>query len=302
MEYEKVANSDGWVALWALVEKGGVSQAAQALHIGQPAVTKRLRALEQHYGVALMERVGGRLRLTPAGQKVYQFSVQLLDRHYVLREELRTLAAGRNSLQLDATMAIGEYLLPDLLLQFNECYAEFKINSQIRYNREVQRRLASGVIDLGLLESAPDHPDVMVQKWLDDELWLVCGASHSKADIEFMPIEELSNLVYVVREKRAAVRETLDNALADIGIHKLRVALEVSSIEAILAILGKGLYVSFMPRFTVEERVRQGVLHHIKVKGFRIKRTLWIARHRAKLNHPVAEAFINMLRSEQIAK
>ena len=148
------------------------------------------------------------------------------------------------------------------------------------------------------MENAPDHPDILVQKWMNDELWLVCGASHPLAGTGFLPVEELTRLNYVLREKTSAVRESLQEALESIGIEQLDIAFEVGSTDAIIDILGRGRHVSFMPRFAVFDDVEKGRLFHLKVKGFTIRRTLWIARHRSNLDHPVAEAFISLLREK----
>lgn len=298
MEYKFLPETAGLAALRAVVEKGGVIEAARLLRIGQPAVTKRLKALEACYGVPLMERVGGRLRLTPSGERVYLLAVQMLDRHLALREDLQNVASGRTTLRLEVTLAIGEHLLPSLLLQFAERFPDYRVNSRVGYGRRIQTRLASGVTDLALLESAPDHPDILVQKWMEDELWLVCGPQHPLARTELVPVEQLPQLIYVLRERRSAIRETLDEALRRIGIERLNVAMEVGSTDAIVEILSRGRHVSFLPRFAVAERVEQGRLARLKVTGFRIMRVLWIARHRANLDHPVAEAFIALLREK----
>lgn len=298
MEYKSLPELDGWAALRAVVEKGGVIEAARVLRIGQPAVTKRLKTLEACYGVRLMERVGGRLRLTPAGEKVYLLAVQTLDRHFALREDLQSVASGQTTLRLEVTFAIGEHLLPSLLLQFSERFPDYRVNSRMGYGRRIQTRLASGVTDLALLESAPDHPDILVQKWMEDELWLVCGPQHPLAGTELLPVEQVPQLNYVLRERRSAIRDTLDEALRRIGIERVNVAMEVGSTDAIVEILSRGRHVSFLPRFAVIERVAQGRLARLKVTGFRIMRVLWIARHRANLDHPVAEAFIALLREK----
>ena len=86
--------------------------------------------------------------------------------------------------------------------------------------------------------------------------------------------------------------------MKSIGIDKLNTAMEVGSSEAIIDILNRGKHLSFLPRFAIYERVTEGSLFHIKVTGFRILRTLWIARNRAALDHPVAEAFINLIRDK----
>jgi DNA-binding transcriptional LysR family regulator len=281
-----------------VVEQGGVTEAARHLRIGQPAVSKRLRALDAYYGMRLMERVGGRLRLTQAGEKVYVLAVQTLDRSRALNDELANLAAGQTSMRLEVTSTIGEHLLPDLLLRFSERYPSFKVDSRMTYSRQIQTDLATGLADLALLEIAPDHPDVLVQKWMDDELWLVCGAEHPMAGTELLPVERLKDLSYVLREQRSSTRQTLNEALSGIGVEGLQVPLEVGSTDTIIEILARGRHVSFMPRFAVRDRVRRGLLWHIKVTGFRIPRTLWIARHRSKLDHPVVEAFIATVRGE----
>lgn len=295
----KLPDLNGWATLRAVVERGGVTEAAHVLHVGQPAVTKRLKALESYYGVPLMERVAGRLRLTAAGEKVYVLAVQTLDRLRVVNEEIAQLVAGRTSMRLEVTSAIGEHLLPDLLLHFNEQYPNFKVETRMAYSRQIQTDLATGLADLALLETAPDHPDILVQKWMDDELWLVCGANHAMAQTEFVPVEALADLIYVLRENRSSTRMTLDEALRGIGITALNVSLEVGSTDTIIEILARGRYVSFLPRFAVQDRVSRGLLHHIKVTGFRIPRILWIARHRSKLDHPVVESFIHTVREAE---
>jgi DNA-binding transcriptional LysR family regulator len=295
MEYKSLPDINGWATLRAVVEKGGVAAAASAMNVGQPAITKRLRALDTTYGTPLMERIGGRLRLTPAGEKVYLLAVQTLDRQQILRDELAVLAHGQKFMRLEATLSIGEHLLPGLLLQFAEQYADFKVQSRMTYGRRIEAHLATDQTDLALMESAPDHPDILVQKWMDDELWLVCGPDHRLAGTELLPVEELEKLNYVLREKNSTTRNDLDKALTNIGITQINVPLEVGSNDTIVEMLEHNRYVSFLPKFAVEEKVLDGDLFRIKVKGFRIMRTLWIARHRNKLDHPVVESFIKML-------
>lgn len=296
MEYRNLPDLSGLATLKAVVEMGGVAEAGRALHIGQPAVTKRLRALDNCYGVDLMQRKGRRLELTPAGEKVYAYARLALDHQTSLLDDLASLQEGRNTLRLDVTSAIGEHILPDLLLRFADTYPEYRIMSRMGYTRRIQTRLATGLSDLALLEQAPDHPDVLVQKWLDDEVVLVCGPSHPLRDSDLIPMAELGQLSYVLRERRSSMRATLDNALHDIGIEQLPIVMEVGSTDTIVEMLQRGKHVSFLPRFVVEEMLRDGNLYHIKIQGLRINRTLWIARTRSNLDNAVAEAFIQLLR------
>jgi DNA-binding transcriptional LysR family regulator len=298
MEYKILPDLKGVATLRAVVELGGVEQAGRALHIGQPAVTKRLRALDACYGMPLMQREGRRLELTPAGERVYAYSRLVLDHQTILLEDLESLRAGQNRLRLEVTFAIGEHLLPQLLLDFSEANPDYRIESRMGYTRRIQTHLATGLTDLALLEQAPDHPDIVVQKWLDDEIVLVCGPSHPLWESDLIPLGELQKLNYVLRESQSSMRIILDKALQDVGIYHIPINMEVGSTDTIVEMLEHGRHVSFLPRFAVAEGLAEGSLYHIKVEGLRIKRTLWIARTRTNLDNEVAEAFIAKLRGE----
>ncbi len=297
MEYSKLPDLSSLATLKAIVEKGGVAGAAKILNIGQPAVTKRLRSLEQCYGITLMQRVSGRLNLTEAGKRVYQTASIMLERNLALQDELKSLAEGGHILRLGVTFAIGEHLLPDLLFQFNEDHPEFRIDSRLAYSRNISCYLATGQVDMALLESSAEHPDILVQKWQDDKLWLVCGPNHPSANLKSITTEEMSQLRFVLREPKSSIRTALDRSLAEMEVAPLKIAFEVGSSEGIIDVLERNQHVSFMPRFSVIERVEEGELCHIDVKGLNITRTLWIARNSAALGHSVAEAFIKLIQA-----
>jgi DNA-binding transcriptional LysR family regulator len=298
MEYRYLPDLKGLATLRAVVELGGVEEAGRALHVGQPAVTKRLRALDACYGMRLMQREGRRLELTPAGERIYSYARLVLDHQTSLLDDLESLRAGQNRLRLEVSFSIGEHLLPNLLLGFADAYPEYRIESRMGYSRRIQTHLATGLADLALLEHAPDHPDILVQKWLEDELVLVCGPTHPLWGSDLIPITELPQIHYVLREPQSSMRIILDKALHDIGIFQLPIAMEVGSTDTIVEMLERGKHVSFLPRFAVAENLAEGDLYRIKIQGLRIKRTLWIGRTRSNLNNAVAEAFIELLREK----
>lgn len=296
MEYNNLPDLKALAALREIVERGGVAEAGRALNIGQPAVTKRLRALERCFSIELMVREAGRLRLTSAGERVYAFARLVMDHQVELIGDLNQLRAGRDRLRLAVTQSIGEHLLPELLLAFADRYPDYRIDSRVGYSRSIHTRLATGLADLALTEIQPDHPDVLVQKWLDDELVLVCSPAHVLGRREMLALSELPAMTYVLRERESSMRITLDRTLADIGIDELPIAMEVGSTDTIVEILERGRHLSFLPKFAVAAAIDAGELHRILIEGLRIRRTLWIARTRAYLDNPVAEAFIKLIR------
>ena len=298
MEYKSLPDLKALATLREIVERGGVAEAGRALAIGQPAVTKRLRALERCFDIELMVREAGRLRLTTAGERVYSFARLVLEHQIELLGDLNQLRAGRDRLRLAVTQSIGEHLLPDLLLAFADAHPGFRIDTRVGYSRSIHRRLATGLADLALTEIRPDHPDVLVQKWLDDELILVCSPRHPVGQRALLTPAELPRLTYVLRERESSMRITLDRAIADVGIAPLPVTMEVGSTDTIVEMLDRGRHVSFLPRFAVAGAIASGDLHAVRVDGLRIRRTLWIARTRASFDNPVAEAFIRLIREQ----
>lgn len=297
MEYITLPDLKGLAALRAVVELGGVDLAGKSLHIGQPAVTKRLRSLDECYGIPLMQRKGRKLELTTAGEKVYAYARLALDLQSTLIEDLSSLRQGKNQLRLEVTFAIGEKLLPDLLWNFSEKYPEYRLHSRMGYSRRIQTRLATGLSDLALIEQAPDHPEILVQKWFEDELILVCSPNHALSQHSDIAVMELTRQKFVLRETQSSMRLILDQRLKDVGIIKLPISLEVGSTDTIVEMLSRGQHMSFLPKFAVKDALKNNLLRHIKVNQLKIKVTLWIARNRSSINNPVAEAFIKSLRT-----
>jgi DNA-binding transcriptional LysR family regulator len=265
-------------------------------YVKRPAGTGRLRALDNCYGVSLMQRKGRRLELTPAGEKVYAYARLTLDHQTSSLHDLASLRTGQNRLRLEVTSAIGEHMLPDLLLNFADTYPEYQVDSRMGYTRRIQTRLATGLSDMALPELAPDHPDILVQKWLDDEVVLVCGPTHPLRGIDLIPVTKLNQLSYILRERSSSMRITLEKALNDIGIDQVPIAMEVGSMDTIVEMLQRGKHVSFLPRLVVEEALNKGSLYHIRIQGLCINRTLRIARTHSNLNNALCEAFIQILR------
>ncbi len=295
MEYKILPDLKGLAALRAVVELGGVNQAAIALNIGQPAITKRLRALEECYQTAIMLREGRKLSLTEAGKRIYTYASLTLDHQNSLIHELDNLKRGENLLRLEVTTAIGENLLPELLIEFNDNFPHYRIQSRMGYSRDIQPRLATGLTDMALLELAPKHPDIEVKKWRNDELLLVCSPKHPISENNNISLNQLSSLNYVLREPESSIRIILDRQLRKVGIFHLPTSFEVGSNDTIIEILGRARHLSFLPHFAVKDALNNNTLKHIKVNNLDIKVTLWIARNKANINHSIAQAFFDQL-------
>src|SRR5262249_39405376 len=100
-------------------ELSNFTAAARTLRLTQASVSQRVQALEKTLGTPLFWRKGGRVLLTEAGQRLYDYAQRILDLHKQARVEGtgQDLPTG-GELALAASSIPGEYLLPALLAQF----------------------------------------------------------------------------------------------------------------------------------------------------------------------------------------
>src|SRR5579885_2164352 len=102
-------------------ELSSFTGAAKALRLTQASVSQRVQALERTLGTPLFKRQGGRVLLTEAGQKLYEYAQRILDLHRQARREITGREAPPGGeLSLAASSIPGEHLLPSLLSLFGK--------------------------------------------------------------------------------------------------------------------------------------------------------------------------------------
>ncbi|MBI2016209.1 MAG: LysR family transcriptional regulator, partial [Candidatus Rokubacteria bacterium] len=160
-------------AFLAVLTFGGFRRAADALRVTQPAVSARIRALEDSLGVRLFER--GRHGLAPsaAGRALRPHAETLLQSVARARQavhDLRPSAGG--ALQIAAVLSICTYLLPDVLKRFQAAHPKVMITVRSGHSKEVLEMVLRGEAEIGLARSL-HHPEVETLSLRDDPLILV---------------------------------------------------------------------------------------------------------------------------------
>src|SRR5690606_2595742 len=139
-------------AFCAVMEKGSISEAARALNISQPAVTKSIHFLESAFQIELFKRTGGRIypsieaqKLYPAVKRVFE-DLRAVDR---LADELRRGEAGQ--LRIAASFTLAAAFVPEAIRAFHESRALVDIRFMALPPRQVIELVAAHEIDLGVL-------------------------------------------------------------------------------------------------------------------------------------------------------
>ncbi|MDH7479156.1 MAG: LysR family transcriptional regulator, partial [Syntrophomonadaceae bacterium] len=141
-----------------VVEKRSLSAAARDLFLSQPAVSKHVQALEDLYGVQLLERVGYRIRPTETGEVLYRYAREVLRVLEELDDALTRTATGvRGRLAIGASTVPGNYILPSIIGRFKRVYPMVQITLEIGDSEKMTNQLLEQRFDLVVVGAPVRH-------------------------------------------------------------------------------------------------------------------------------------------------
>ncbi len=246
-------------AFLAIGTFGGFRRAAEALRVTQPAVSARIKALEESLGVPLFERGRGGLALSAAGRALRPHAEQLLHAVALARQavhDLRPQSAG--ALQIAAALSICTYLLPDVLKRFQAAYPSVMITVRSGHSKEVLEMVLRGEAEIGLARSL-HHPGVETVSLRDDPLILVGRARDWPTSARRVRLEAVADRPLVFFD-RGSSDWTLSHGLFRRAGLVPNVVMEVETIETAKRMVERGVGIAFLPHLAVAREIRRRTL------------------------------------------
>lgn len=278
-----------------VAQEGGFTRAAQSLRLSQPAVSKAVRELERQTGVPLLERAGRATRLTAAGEALFVRARELFAVEQSAEEELRALRGlDGGVLRVGASTTVATYLLFPYLARFRATNPRVELRVASANTRAIARALIERRLDVALVEGPVSHPQIAVVPWREDELVLIVPPTHRLASKRSIPLRELSDEPFIVREPGSGTRKVAERALAAHGVTP-KVTLQLGSTEAIKQAVAAGLGLAFVSRFAVEDQVKLGRITAVGIREAALGRMLTELRLRGRAIGPGAAAFRRLL-------
>jgi len=276
---------------------GGFRRAAEALRITQPAVSARIRALEDSLGVRLFERGQHGFAPSAAGRALRPFAEQLLQAVALARQavhDLRPRAGG--ALQIAAVLSICTYLLPDVLKRFQDAHPRTLITVRSGHSKEVLEMILRGEAEVGLARSL-NHPEVETLSLRDDPLILVARPASWPAGQRRARLAEVADRPLVFFD-RGSSDWTLTHGLFRRAGLVPNVALEVETIETAKKMVERGVGFAFLPHLAVGRELRRRSLVAIDIVDAEpISRSLDVIHPRPRPLSSAARALLHALRS-----
>ena len=283
--------------LTAVIERDGFTRAAEALGLSQPAISHQLKALAEAIGTPVVEVIGRRVRLTQAGDLLYEHAKRILAEFEAAGsalDDLRGLHRGRLSVAGDTT--VGIYVLPDLLGAFRQAHPSVEVRLAVDNRQGVYRRLVAGEVDFVVSGRRWVDPSIalLVRPFLANELIAVTAVGHALAGRQHVTLAELAAEPFIVREPGSGTRETAEEALRAAGL-SIRPVMELASNGAIKRAVAQDLGVSILSRYATALELQIGHLAEISVEGFPLRRQWHLVYARDKRLGPVDEAFLRFV-------
>jgi molybdate transport repressor ModE-like protein len=277
--------------LKAISETGSFSKAARKLFLSQPAVSQRIRALEDTLGVELFDRDSGGTFLspTPAGEEVIKFAQSTLEGYEALVRRLNEAAMREAVVTVGAVgFYVGTHILPRVLPFIHAAHPGINLRMVNLPAERLCEAALSGAVDLALMGQARVQPGLEWRPLWEDEIIMVAHPSRAN---------ELGRRPKAVPLILSGVSDQVAFAqrwCVDLGIPAQTVVESTSSDtlrNAALANLGYAL----LPELVVREELASGALIQIAVPGLPLRRTVVVAYTPERGASPVVAKFLDAL-------
>ncbi len=282
-----------------VVESGSFSNAGKAVHLSQPTVSSHIKDLETHFGCRLIDRLSREAVPTKAGELLYDYARRLI----ALRDETETAMAEfqgqiKGHLVVGGSTIPGVYILPRIVGAFVKAYPDVTLSLRIGDTESVIRDTVSGEVELGIVGATSKDRNIIQEKLVEDEMYVVVPSGHSWAGKKQVDLDMLLQEPFIIREPGSGTRRSIRENLMrlDHELDDLNIVAEMGNTAAVIQGIKNHVGISILSRVAVAEDIENGRLHAMTIRGLRLKRNFYLTTHRNRTGSPLSTAFIRFLK------
>ena len=280
-------------AFKAVIEHGTVSRAAQALFVSQPAVSKLLTHLEEETGLALFERVRGKLAPTGYGVRLYEEVDRIFSGLQQVEQAVESIRRDeQRHLRIGVQPALSVSFIRRVTMGFLETHKDVRLTIETRSSRFVAEWLMTRKIDVGLIGSQVDSPFVDREVLFRSPLVCAFHPNHPLANKRVIRPRDLDGVPYIGFGTTTQTHELVAGAFKDAGAH-LNVVLETSTAPTVCEFVAAGLGVSLIHPLFAAGMHKRMVLRRFEPE---LILNFYICRNQASRNPSLTDAFIDQAR------
>lgn len=281
-------------AFVAVARLSSFAHSARALNLSQPALSRRIRKLEESLGAPLLERTTRRVTLTMVGRSFLPKVQRLIDEFETSLLAIGDLAARSSGLVSVATVPTAmSHFLPIAISRFAQAYPRSRVRILDIGANEGLEAVVRGEVDFGINFIGDSHADIEFRRLIEDPFVVTCRHDHPLASRQRVTWADLALHRLITVRQGSGNRALIDSALARHGI-PLSWSYEVAHLTGALGLVEAGLGLAVLPRLATPAGGHP-VICTIPLVDPEIHRTIGILRRHGATHSPHATQFLRML-------
>ena len=278
-----------------VVETKGFTRAASALSYAQSSVTAQIQALEEELGVKLFDRLGKRVILTAAGERLLPYATQMLELQETILHTFVSDTIPSGTLSIGAPESLAAFRLPAIIRAYTHMYPDVKITLRPGVCWELRNLARSGELDIVfLLEPEVREPDLHIEILIHEPMAVIAPPDHSLAALPSVQTTDFHRYTFLHTEPGCSYRTLFEQHLRNYGIVP-DASLEFWSIEAIKNCVLSGLGLAFLPLITVQQEIKDQRLVSLMWDDTDCRVATQMAYHKNKWLSPALQEFIQVV-------
>ena len=277
----------------AVTAAGSLTGAGAVLNLTQSALSHQLRDIEGRLGTPLFLRVGKRMMLTPAGERLLRSADEVLDAIERTEDSIRLLSGtDRGLLRLSTECYTCYHWLPPLLKRYRRSHPNVDVRIDADSTSDPVSHLVAGRLDVAIVSDPVRDRRVTLRPIFDDEMVIVVDPRHPLAGKPYLTAADLATdtlLMYSPKEDSTIYKLLAAAGAVPANTHVIQLT------EAIVEMVKAGLGFAFLARWAVEPQLRTGTLRAVPYTRRGYRRTWGAATLKDMARVPYVREFIELL-------
>lgn len=281
-----------------IINEGGFSKAAEKLNYTQSTITFQIDQLEHELSTSLFEKIGRKMVLTKAGERLVPYVDEVLQSVDKLRFFEDDLSECQGDLHIGIAETLLCYRFSPILKEFHRLAPKARLFLRSMNCYEIRNELLNGTLDLGVFyEDVGGFGSNLTTYPLGSyPMTLVASPETKKLYPDFITPDRAIPIPFIINEPNCIFREIFEQYLREKSII-LDHTIELWSVPTIKNLVKSDVGVSFLPSFTVRKELETGELEEISTALTYKTITAACAHHKNKWISPLMQLFIDLCKN-----
>src|SRR6266702_3889168 len=252
----------------SIARLGGLTRAAGQLHRSQPAITRRIKLLEDQLGVPLLERGRGGTMLTEAGRTFLPYAETVLAALKDGAQAVQALQGGdHGAVSLAIVGTLAGTTIVEQLRRFSARHGNARLELRTANSFEVSDMVRRGEVSLGLRYFGDRSPELISQKISEERIVVVCSAQHKCAGKRLRDPRRLRTdqwFALPMTRHRGSFAHLVARQLASARLDDVPVMI-IDSLTAQKRLIEAGIGIALLPESSIQEELPLGTLRTIDI-------------------------------------